>query len=380
MVNQNTNSFNILIVDDNSQNIQLLGNVLRNNGYQIGCAMDGAQALEILEQSDGYDLILLDINMPVLDGFATCKIIRENEKYRDVPVIFLTAYTEIDNVIKGFELGAQDYVTKPFNTKELLVRVDTHLQLKRQRDFINQMNHELMAKVDERTQELRKAYEALNQVDNLKNDFLTVISQEIRTPLNGIVGAVNLIKSQEYSATIRDLVEILDKSVSNLELFTDNAVYFTKLSDKYNPNISEFNLISLVEFALMEKEEEFYIKRIKIEWQKDAKEILVKADKDLIYKLLINVFHLFINNSKGNNTLEIILLNQNEITLKIKDSTYCLPEFLTGNFSNSAALYKNKRLGLNFFIIKQIVEIHKGKIKLHTNKKDGSEIEISLHK
>jgi len=84
----------VLVVDDNAQNIQVLGSVLKEANYQIGFATNGKQALDILNQSNNYDLVLLDIDMPILDGYETCKIIRSTEKLKDIPVIFLTAFTE----------------------------------------------------------------------------------------------------------------------------------------------------------------------------------------------------------------------------------------------------------------------------------------------
>jgi DNA-binding response OmpR family regulator len=122
----------ILIVDDTLQNIQVLGTVLREQQYQINVAQNGLQALELVAKVIP-DLILLDIMMPELDGFATCERLKADEKTRDIPIIFLTAKTETDDIVRGFELGAVDYVTKPFNPTELLARVRTHLTMQRLR-------------------------------------------------------------------------------------------------------------------------------------------------------------------------------------------------------------------------------------------------------
>ena len=123
----------VLIVDDTLKNIQLLGAILREHNYQISVAQNGKQALELVAM-EVPDLILLDISMPEMDGFETCAHLKKNPATRDIPVIFLTAKTEIENIVEGFELGAVDYVTKPFNASELLSRVNTHLQLKNARE------------------------------------------------------------------------------------------------------------------------------------------------------------------------------------------------------------------------------------------------------
>lgn len=370
-----------MIVDDNPQNIQVLGNTLRDAGYKIGYALEGQQALNILEHSEGYDLILLDINMPVMDGFSTCQAIRNSSKTFDVPIIFITAYSEMDNVIKGFEYGAQDYITKPFNPKELLVRVETQLQLKYQKDFIKKMNEELVAKVEERTKELKKAYEALNHVDTIKNEFLSLISQEIRMPLNGIVGAVNLIKNQENSSTIRDLVEILNKSVSNLEMFTDNAIYYTRLHDNFKPNFSEFSIRNLLEFALLDKEEVLKEKNMLVSFEGNALLSSINADKDLMYKLFLNILHIFIFNSKGNNKIDVQLHEKdNQLTCILSDNMYAFPDYLIKSFSNTSVIQQNSRLELNLFIVKQVMEVHGGEILMQNNGMNGSMITLTFKK
>ncbi len=119
----------ILIVDDVSKNIQLLGNILRNMNYQISFATNGEQALLMINDVNP-DLILLDIMMPGMDGYEVCKRLKNNPRSAEIPVIFLTAKTETEDVVKGFQMGAVDFVSKPFNSSELLARVNTHVELR----------------------------------------------------------------------------------------------------------------------------------------------------------------------------------------------------------------------------------------------------------
>src|SRR5438876_12071578 len=116
----------ILVVDDTPANIQTVAAILKGQGYQLSVATNGKQALEVLEKIHP-DLILLDVMMPELDGFETCQRIKASEAWRDIPIIFLTAKTETADIVKGFEMGAVDYVGKLFNAHELLARVSTHL-------------------------------------------------------------------------------------------------------------------------------------------------------------------------------------------------------------------------------------------------------------
>lgn len=132
----------ILIVDDTPSNIQTLAAVLKETGYQISVATNGRQALEVLARTHP-DLILLDVMMPGMDGFETCRRIKESPDWRSIPVIFLTSKTETTDIVRGFELGAVDYVGKPFNTHELLARVNTHLTM----DRLRRENEELLLNI-----------------------------------------------------------------------------------------------------------------------------------------------------------------------------------------------------------------------------------------
>lgn len=135
----------ILVVDDILKNIQILGNILTKNGYEIEFATNGEEALQ-WAFSEKFCLILLDIMMPGMDGYQVCKELKQKDETKDIPVIFLTAKTETDNIVKGFELGAVDYITKPFNKEELLVRVKNHVELQRSREELKAKNKELFKK------------------------------------------------------------------------------------------------------------------------------------------------------------------------------------------------------------------------------------------
>ena len=125
----------VLIVDDNVKNLQILGGFLQKEGLMIEFALDGMSALNWLEKKE-FDLILLDIMMPGMDGFEVCRIIKSDTVKQKIPIIFLTAKVDTESIINGFDLGAVDYVIKPFNQKELIARVKTQIEIKRSRDEI----------------------------------------------------------------------------------------------------------------------------------------------------------------------------------------------------------------------------------------------------
>ena len=132
-------SAKILVVDDTPSNSQSLAATLKPAGYQVLVATNGQQALDVMAKVRP-DLILLDIMMPVMDGFEACVNIKANAEWHDIPIIFLTAKTETADLVKGFELGAVDYVNKPFNAHELMARVHTHLTVDRLRTSVSEKN------------------------------------------------------------------------------------------------------------------------------------------------------------------------------------------------------------------------------------------------
>ena len=123
----------VLIVDDNSTNIKVIAITLRSQDYKLVIATNGNNAVEMVEKTRP-DLVLLDIMMPGMDGYEVCKIIKSKKENENIPVLFLTALDEKENLVKGFEAGGVDYITKPFNKDELISRVKTHLDLKLTRD------------------------------------------------------------------------------------------------------------------------------------------------------------------------------------------------------------------------------------------------------
>lgn len=126
----------ILIVDDTPENLQVLGQHLRQAEYNVAMAMNGKEAIEFLQTKELPQLILLDVNMPDMNGFDTCRRIKEANRLKDIPIIFLTARTESNDVVEGFAAGGVDYVTKPFQPVELLARIRTHIQLKKSREEV----------------------------------------------------------------------------------------------------------------------------------------------------------------------------------------------------------------------------------------------------
>jgi signal transduction histidine kinase len=186
----------ILIVDDLPENLQVLAGHLTKAGYEILAAPSGARALALVRNRKP-DLILLDIMMPVMDGLEVCRVLKSEPDSADIPVIFITARTDTDDILQGFQLGAVDYITKPFKAEELVARVRTHLDLKGARDMLLTYNRQL----ERITRHLRRLNED-------KNRFLGIVSHDIRGAFGNVV-SVSRLFADESAPPADELGELL---------------------------------------------------------------------------------------------------------------------------------------------------------------------------
>ncbi|MEL7034127.1 MAG: response regulator [Cyanobacteria bacterium J06592_8] len=199
----------ILIVDDTPVNLKVLSKILTDNGIEVAVAVNGEMALEQIEY-EAPELILLDILMPEMDGFETCKKLKLNPATYDIPVIFTTALSETADKVRGLSLGAVDYITKPFQEKEVLARVQVHLQLRMLSKMLEERNRELeeVIKQLQTTQKQLIIQERLATIGTL----IAGVSHELRNPLNFINNYAE--SSAEMSD---DILEELNTQAANLD-------------------------------------------------------------------------------------------------------------------------------------------------------------------
>ena len=196
---QEKNSEVILIVDDTPDNLLVLFSFLEEKGFKVLLAEDGESALQIA-QSKAPDLILLDVLMPEVDGFETCRRLKEKPSTKEIPVIFLTALSETVNKVQGFKLGGVDYITKPSEQEEVLVRIQTHLNLQRMRSTLAKQNQELKQGLDFEALQRRitdKLRDSLNE-----SQILQTATQELAEVLELGSCQIELYDSQQVTATI----------------------------------------------------------------------------------------------------------------------------------------------------------------------------------
>lgn len=205
----------VFLVDDNLKNIQVAANVLRLEGYKVLFSDNGKEGLKNIELYMP-DIILLDIMMPIMDGFEVCKLLKENDKTRNIPVIFLTAKTEVDNISKGLELGGVDYITKPFNPKELIARLKTHLTIQNQKKELTELNE-------------------------TKDKLFSVMGHDLKGNVASILSLSGLLLDHEYEKSEDQRYEFyryIHNQANNLNILLTNLLNWSKSrSDKmvYDP-------------------------------------------------------------------------------------------------------------------------------------------------
>jgi len=205
----------ILIIDDNNLNLRMIELILQNRNYAVITSLTGREGLKIA-RAEKPDLILLDIMMPEMDGFEVCENLKSSKETQDIPVIFLTSKTDTEGIVRGFELGAADYVTRPFNRTELLARLKTHLSLSESRDRVIELER--------------------------KNSILamgTTTNHEINQPLTVLTGNLFLLKDSLNGSNITEQQKI------SLQKMDESVMKIKELLAKYqNPVSTRFETYS----------------------------------------------------------------------------------------------------------------------------------------
>lgn len=365
---------NILIIDDTLNNLQLLSSMLEEKGYEVRCAHSGELALKTI-QIEHPDLILLDINMPNMNGYEVCQKLKMDVKTQDIPIIFLSAFSESIDKVKAFEIGGVDYITKPFQVAEVLARIENHLKLKR-------MQREL----EQQAITAIKALEQQKELNRLKSEFTSMISHDFRNPLTTIQGFVELIESNYQNIsqeTIKTYTHRINQAVSQLLLLLDDILLIGSLENNKTDclptevNLKDFcqEIITNLELSIASKDQILY--NYSVPYTE------VTLDVILLHRILTNLLSNAIKYSPAQSKINFdVECKENHLIFCIQDYGIGIPVANSGNLFEPFYRCKNvgkiKGTGLGLTIVKKCIEAHQGKIFWESQEGKGTTFTVYI--
>jgi two-component system sensor histidine kinase/response regulator len=352
----------ILIIDDNPMNLLLTSKILEGFGYQTRTAESGMEGIAQVEK-EIPSLILLDISMPVMDGYEVCEEIKKNEKWIEIPIIFLTANTLTEDLVKGFEKGGVDYITKPFRSEELSVRVRTHLELFESRNEILKMNRQ-------------------------RDKLYSIIAHDIRSPLSGILQTIDAIDQGYFDPTTEDFKEIIhhlkERTKETSTLLTSLLQWSRAKSDKFEMHPSETNVYVVVSSCLQLLDANASSKNINIHFDSDENAV-AWCDEVSIHTVIRNLISNAIKFTNSNGSIWIrTKRTDSNLRIEIIDSGVGMSDetikkiFEQNEHYTSAGTNNEQGTGLGLMLVKEFVEKNNGKILVDSVLGHGSTFVIEL--
>ncbi len=376
----NTTKYSILIVDDIPENINILPLVLSE--YECFVALSGQEALKIAKEKKP-DLILLDIIMPEPDGFEVCKRLKENPDTNEIPVIFITAKDKIDDELKGFELGALDFIRKPISPPIVKARVKTHLELNYTRKQLEYFNNFLEQKIIERTDLFISANKKLTTLENTKNCMLGLLSHELNTPLIGINGNAKLIKEITDVPEIIECCDDILLSEQRLRKFAEISLIITSIgTDIYKVNKSYEKIIDFIDISLIGIIDKIKLKNIEVKVDISNTDFNIESD----YYLMKKVFDFIIENAVKFSNKKIIIRDKcddGKFKILIRDDGKGFSKEILEKqfelFEIENLMSHTEGTGLSLVAAKAILELHDFRIKMNNAIDGGAIVELCFN-
>ena len=359
----------ILIVDDSTFELELAEWILKEKNYETFTAANGTEALKMAGEIIP-DLILLDIMLPDISGFDVCQKLKSTENLKDIPVIFFTSLANVDDIVKGFEAGGVDYVTKPFNREELFVRIKNHLDL-----ISSKRKIELQAK-------------ELAQSNALKDKMFSVISHDLRSPVGSIKQTLDFISSgmlepgeEIFMDTIKDLARTSDEAYILLE----NLLGWAKSQSNILKVIPEnIHLNPLVNGVIGLLKLNFESKKIRIE-NKIPAQTVVYADMQMVNSIVRNLLSNALKFTPENGLISISsTLKGKDVEISVTDTGVGISEadlkriFNPGNPLKTYGTNNESGSGLGLTLCNDFVEKNGGQIQVESEPGKGSTFTFSL--
>ncbi|MCP4699822.1 MAG: response regulator [Gammaproteobacteria bacterium] len=357
----------ILVVDDNPKNIQMLGNILFSQGYSVQMAQNGRLALTAVNRI-APDLILLDVMMPEMDGFETCRRLQADEATKHIPIIFLTAKTAERDILKGFTLGGVDYITKPFSSVVLLARVNTHLRLK----FANE---ELQAKnmVLEETVVLRENVERINRHD-------------LKGPLSGIITIPELLRrAQNLTEGQKDLLGTVKHCGYRMLEMINRSLDLYKMETKtYQLRPTDVELLSVSRRIIDEMKSAAKLKELSVDILLHGKPadkedcFSVQGESLLCYSLFANLFKNALEASPKKGRITISLEQKEACFITVHNRGAVPEEIRERFFEKYTTAGKFDGTGVGTYSAKLMAETQGGGIHMQTSEETGTAVTVRL--
>lgn len=362
----------VLIVDDTEENLDILVEALSDD-YGISVAMDGETAIENLK-IEIPDIILLDIMMPGMDGYEVCRKIRENKDTEDVPIIFLTAITEIESKARGFELGAVDYITKPFEILEVKARVRTHLALKLAKYELYEKNNIL----EEKTVELQAAVNELEA-------FSYTVSHDLKSPLRAIEAYTKIIieeESKKLNNNTKKMVHNVKDISSNMIKMIDNLLKYSKMTNleicKEPVDLAEIFKSTFEQYRAIYKD-----RFIRFEFETGIPKVL--ADPTLIKQVIGNIISNCVKFTKNEEKALIVIgckRGMDEYIFYIKDNGVGINMEFSGKlFAIFQRLHSQDEFegnGIGLATVRKIIQKHGGRTWIEGKVNEGTTVYFTL--
>jgi K+-sensing histidine kinase KdpD len=373
-----TKKSKILIVEDAPESIQLIKLHLKNENYTLYMAKDGDEALAMTEEVNP-DLILLDIMLPKRDGFKVCEELKTNPNTMFIPIIMITAaYKDVESRIRGIELGADEYLSKPYDKIELLARIHSLLRIKKYHDALQKKRREVEAK-----------NHTLTEIDKLKDELSGLIVHDMKNPLFVIQGNLQMMSmgvDSEQSKLIKKYIDRIDRSANNLLKMMSNLLDISKIEDgsmRLNNELANIN--ELVQRSVNQIYENPEFKDRAIEVELTPAIVPFYFDTSIIERAIESLLVFSLNNTTTENTITISTnVSDNESIFTIKNrGTKIPPEFNDKLFEK----FFQKRIKSQGFIIgrglalpfcKLAIEAHNGKIWIEESDANTNIITFSL--
>jgi len=356
----------ILLADDNADIREYVGRLLLSQNYEVETVRDGEAALQRL-QDDPPDLVLADVMMPRLDGFGLLAAIRSDERTRLIPVLMLSARAGEESKIEGLEAGADDYLIKPFSARELLARVEAHLNLRRVRREAAQ-ERELLLKSE---QDARAAAEDANR---LKDEFLATLSHELRNPLNVLLGYSQILLKQpevSQSDSLRQIAETLIRNAKSQSQLVNDLLDLSRLQmGKVSLGLGPVWLSTMIENAIETVRAEAAAKQITIDLELGDEKLLVSGDALRLQQVAWNLLNNAMKFTPAGGAIKIgVMPSDNFAVLTVEDTGQGIDAaFLPHVFdmfrqADAGPTRRHAGMGIGLALVKQLVELHEGSVE-----------------